>query len=115
MDSKTVTTIALVIVCMLLFPVAIGIVGGVFGVVGGILGGLFGIFTGLLGAIFGAIAGLFGVAFGIFGWGGADPWHGSFSFFDRDVLTAIILVVVVVLMTRPRTRHHRSDDPTAKP
>lgn len=115
MDSKTLTTVALVIICVLLFPVAIGIVGSVFGVVGGVLGGMFGIFAGVLGAIFGAIAAIFGAIFGIFGWGNFSPWHCSFSFFDGDVLTAVILVVVVIMITRSRPPRPGRNDPPAKP
>ena len=47
-----------VFVCVLLFPLAIGIIGGIFGLIGGVIGG----FVGLVGAIFGIIFGMIGVS-----------------------------------------------------
>ena len=68
MDSKSVATLLIIIVCILLFPVAIGIIGGVFGLVGGILGAIFGAIGGVIGAIFGVIGAIFGAIFGFIGW-----------------------------------------------
>lgn len=117
MDSKTLSTILIVIVCLLLFPVIIGIVGGVFGVVGGVIGGIFGAIAGIIGAVFGAIGGvigavfgiiasIFGAIFGFFGWLLGDwdhPWHGPFHWFDKDILGALALVIIVLLIARSRT------------
>ena len=106
MDSKTLSAILIVIVCILLFPVAIGIVGGVFGLIGGIIGAVFGAIGGMIGAIFGVIGSIFGAIFGFFGWlfGGWDhDWPGPFHLFDSDVVGVIALIIVVVLIARSRT------------
>lgn len=105
MDSKSLSTILIVIVCVLLFPLIIGIIGGVFGVVAGIIGAVFGAIGGAIGAVFGVIGAIFGAIFGIFGWifgGGDDYWHGPFHFFDKDLFAAIALVIVAVLIVRSR-------------
>jgi len=95
----------IVIICILLFPLLIGIVGGIFGVLGSVIGGLFGLIGGLVGAIVGAIGAVFGAVFGLFGWmfGDHHHWNWPFNFFNGDVLTAIILVLVIVLITRSKT------------
>jgi MFS family permease len=105
MDSKTLTILAIVIVCAMLFPIAIGIIGGIFGAIGGVIGGIFGLIAGIFGAIFGVIGAILGA---IFGWADYGCW-GSFNFFDGDVFAAIALVVVIVLIARSR-----NDRPAAK-
>lgn len=109
MDSKALTTVLIVIICVLLFPVAIGIVGGIFGLIGGVIGGIFGFIGGLFGLIVGAVASVFGAIFGLFGWmfNGHDHWgcwDCSFSFFDGEVLAAAVLVLVIVMITRSKRR-----------
>ena len=99
MDSKTLTTILIVIVCLMLFPVAIGIIGAVFGIIGGVAGGIFGLVTGIFGAMIGAVGAIFGL---LFGWIDFDYWNCSFNFFDGDVIAAIILVLAIVLAARSR-------------
>src|SRR5687768_12146969 len=102
MDSKTIATIMVVFICVLLFPVFIAIVGGIFGVIGGIIGGLFGFIGWLFGTIFGAIGAVFGAFFGAFGWIFYDHWHWPGSWFNRDVLTVLALVLIVILISRSR-------------
>jgi len=107
MDSKTVTTIMIVFVCVLLFPVFIGIVGGIFGLIGGMIGGIFGAIGWLIGTIFGVIGSIFGAIFGIFGWmfDGHHFWHWPGGWFNRDLLGILVVVLIVVLISRSRAQH----------
>lgn len=103
MDSKTLATIMVVFLCVLLFPVFIGIVGGIFGVIGSVFGGFVGLIGSLFGAIFGIIGALFGAIFGVFGWifGDHHHWHWPMDFFSGDLFAVLLVVLVVVLMSRP--------------
>jgi hypothetical protein len=103
MDSKTLATIMVVFVCVMLFPIFIGIIGGIFGVIGGVVGGLFGFIGWIFGAIFGAIGALFGAFFGLFGWMFGDHWHWPGGWFHRDFFTVLALVLFIVLISRART------------
>jgi len=104
MDSKTATTIVIVFVCVLLFPVFIGIIGGIFGLVGGLVGGIFGAIGSLFGIIFDVIGSIFGAVFGAFGWifGDHHFWHWPGGWFNRDLFSVFIVVVIVVLLSRSR-------------
>ena len=106
MDPKTLTTLLIVIVCILLFPVILGVAGGIFGLVGSILGGVFGLIGGLFGAIFGLFGAIFGAFFGVFGWLFDGHYHAPWShdFFDGDFFTAALIVLVIVLVARSRRR-----------
>ena len=85
MATKTLTAILFVIALVILIPIGIGIIGGVFGLVAGIFGAIFGIIGGIFGAVFGAIGWLFQ------------------SIFSGGLLTFIIVVVAIVILTkRPR-------------
>lgn len=108
MDSKTLTTILIVITCLLLFPVFIGIIGGAFGLLGGIFGAIFGAIGAIFGAIFAAIGGIFGAVFGLLGWLFDIDHHGfgPFHIFDKDVFAVVVLIVVIVLLARSRSRQH---------
>lgn len=98
--SKTASTILIVIVCLICFPMVIGIIGGLFGVVFGVIGGLFGAVFGIIGGLLGAIFGFIGwFVEGIFGWGWDGPFHA-----DWDVFTVILLVVIVALIARRSQR-----------
>ena len=108
MDSKTLATILIVITCLLLFPVFIGIIGGVFGLLGGIFGAIFGAIGGIFGAFFAVIGAIFGAVFGFLGWL-FDIDHygfGPFHMFDNDVFAVVVLIVVIVLLARSRSRQH---------
>jgi hypothetical protein len=92
--SKTASAIVIAIVCILFFPVIIGIVGGVFGAVFGVIGGLFGAIFGILGGLIGAIFGFIGWIFeGIFGWGWDGPFHADWNFFS--VLAIVIIIALI--------------------
>lgn len=99
--SKTASAIVIALVCLLFFPILIGIVGGIFGAVFGIIGGL-------LGAVFGIIGGLFGIIFefigwlfgGIFDWDFDGPFHPDWNFF-----TILIVVIVIALVAKNAQRN----------
>jgi hypothetical protein len=99
MATKTLGTILIVIVCILMFPVALGILGGVFGIVIGVLGAVFGAVGGLIGAIFGSIFGIFGwIVDGLFGW---DFPH---DFFDFNAFTVAAILILIVILSRNRSK-----------
>ena len=88
-------------VAILVFPIAIGIIGGLFGLVVGIIGAVFGAFFGIIGGIFGAIFGFFGWIFdGLFNW----RWpFGDWGFFHCNIFTIAAVVLVVALIVRSKT------------
>jgi hypothetical protein len=98
MISKTLGAFFIILVCILVFPVGIGIVAGVFGMVIGVLGAAFGAIAGVVGGIFGAI-------FGVFGWifDSLFNWHRPFHFFSCNIFTlaAIVLVIALAVKKRP--------------
>jgi len=104
MDSKTLTTVLLVLFCVLLFPIGIGLMGGIFGLIGSIMGGIFGLIGGLFGAIFGLIGGIFHAIFGVFGWmfNGHFQGHWPFGFFNRDLFTILVVILIIVLISRSK-------------
>jgi hypothetical protein len=57
--SKTLGIIVIVFACIFFFPIAIGIFGGIFGIIAGIFGGLIGLIGGIFGAIFGLLGAIF--------------------------------------------------------
>jgi hypothetical protein len=98
MITKTIGTIIVVFLCILMFPVAIALVGGVFGIAAGVIGAVFGAIVAVIGAIFGAIFGVFGWIFDrIFGWG---DFHWPFGFFHCNFFTLAAIVLVIALVAR---------------
>jgi hypothetical protein len=97
--TKAVGMLAIVIICILMFPVAIGIIGGFFGIIVGVLGAVFGAIFGIIGGLFGAVFGVIGWLFeGIFGWG----WDGPFHTTDCNVVVWAVAFLVVALLVRNR-------------
>lgn len=88
MGTKTVSTLAILIICILLFPFAIAIFGGLFGLIGGLFGAVFGIFGAIFGAFFGVIGWLIKIPFTIF--------HGTFHHANFIAICLIILLVVLI-------------------
>jgi hypothetical protein len=98
MRSST-STVLLVIVLLLTFPVWIGIAGAIFGVAVGVVGGIFGAIAGVFGAIFGLIGGLFGW---IFDWS-EQGIHFPF-FFPTKIFVLAFLVLLILLISRSKKR-----------
>jgi hypothetical protein len=98
MITKTLGTIVIVILCILMLPIGIGIIGGIFGIVAGVIGAVFGGIAGAIGAVFGAV-------FGILGWtfDGLFNWHWPFGFFRCNLFTLIAIVLVVAFLAKSRT------------
>lgn len=94
MASKTLTTIAIIFGCIIIFPIAIGVIGGLFGLVMGVFGAVFGVIGGVLGGIFGTIGGIFGWIFG----------GCSIGFFHWNFLPMIALIIIVVLISQRSSR-----------
>lgn len=93
MQSKSSTsTLLIVLLLVLTFPLWLGIAGGIFGLVAGLFGAVIGIFAGVIGAVFGVIGGIFGWVF---------DWHWP-HFFHWNVFTIALIAIVVVLLTRSR-------------
>jgi len=105
MESKAFTTIVIVLVCIFMFPIVLGLIGGVFGILGSIIGGLFGLFGGLLGAVFGAIGAVFGAIFGFLDWLIVDrffDWDWPGYLFRPSGFTVFLLIIAIVLLARSR-------------
>ena len=93
--TKALGVFLVIIACLLFMPFAMGIVGGVFGVLIGAFGAVFG-------AIFGLIGGIFGAIFSLFGWifDGWFNWDWPFGFFYCNPLTLAIIIIVAVLIVK---------------
>lgn len=105
MESKTLATCLLIIIGILLFPLIIGAIAGVFGVFGSILGAIFGAIGGLFGMIFGLIGSVFGAVFGLIGWifDFSFPFHGDVP----RTIALVLIAVVIYLIVRSRKQGYR--------
>lgn len=97
MVSKTIATLFIIFLCILFFPVIIGLGGAFIGVSFGIFGAIFGVIA----AIFGAVIGIIGAIFdGIFG---HNHFHSNWGFpgihFSKTAF-AIILIGIVLILSR---------------
>lgn len=90
MTAKTLTTIILVIVILMAFPLILGIVGGVFGVLMGAFGAIIGLIGGAFGIVFGTMGKIFGSLF---------HWHIP-GFFGWNILPLLIAALILLLITR---------------
>lgn len=97
MIAKTIGTIIIVLLAILMVPVGIGIIGGLFGIVVGIILAIVGSIAGLLGGIFRAI-------FDVLGWmfHGLFDWDWPFGFFSSNIFTLAAIVLVIALIARPK-------------
>jgi len=93
MTDKTLTTIIVVFICIILFPIGIGLIGGLFGVVIGIFGSIIGVIGSIIGGVIGAIGSVFGWIFGAF-----------FGLFHWNIFLLVIVCLIIVLVARPRNR-----------
>ncbi len=95
MTSKTITTLLVIILCIILFPIMIGLIGGAFGIVFGVFGAIFGAIAGIFGAVFGAIGGIFGWIFG----------GCHVGLFHWNVVPLLLVIVIIALVAgRSRRR-----------
>lgn len=102
--SRTLSAILIVIICLICFPIVIGIIGGVFGIVFGVIGGLFGAAFGVIGGIIGAIFGFVGWIFdSIFGWGWHGPFHADWNFFS-----VLVIVIIIAMIAKKSQRENQS-------
>jgi len=93
--NTTTSSVLIAVLIVITFPIWIGIIGGLFGVVAGLFGAMFGIIAGVFGAVIGGIG-------GVFGWM-VDPfWHDGFHgpFIGGKIFMLIAVVIVVLLITR---------------
>jgi hypothetical protein len=97
MQTRTNSSVLIVILLVLSFPIWIGLLGGLFGIVAGVFGAVFGVIAGIFGAMFGIIGGLFGWAF---------DWHGPhlfhFGIGPVSLLAMALIIFVVVLVTKKK-------------
>lgn len=101
--TKTASVLLIVLLCILLFPIGIGLIGGAFGIVFGVFGAVFGAIFGVIGGLIGAIFGLFGWIFESifdFGW----DCDGPFGFHRNNIFTIAALVIIVVLIAKKSGR-----------
>jgi hypothetical protein len=99
MDSKTLTTVVVVFLCVLFFPVFIAVAGGLVGILGAVVGGFVGIVGGIFGAFFGLIGAIIGGILSFFGWIFESGFHCAWPFhFSGGRMIAVFLAVLVVVM-----------------
>lgn len=101
MITKTIGTIIILLLAILIFPVGIGILGGLFGIIVGIIAAVFGSIAGILGGIFGAI-------FSVFGWifDGLFDWDWPFGIFNCNIFTLAAIVLVIALIARSKSNRN---------
>jgi hypothetical protein len=93
-SSSGTNAILFAIVIIVTFPLWIGIIGGLFGLVLGGLGGLIGIIAGAFGIVIGTIGSLIG---SIFHWG-----HWEFGFWNGNFFIFVGIVLLIAYAIRPR-------------
>lgn len=102
--STSASTVLIVILLVLTFPIWIGIAGGLFGLAMGLFGAaigiiaaLFGVFGGILGAIVGVIGNLFSWIFGgVFG----GQYFPGIQLPSPVTLLLIVLVIALIIQSR---------------
>lgn len=95
--SSSGTTVLVIIIALLTFPLWIGILGGIFGLFAGLIGAAFGIVAGVFGAVFGALAGALGW---IFDW--HSPWNFHFGWWSMKFFMVVAIVALVIHLSRAR-------------
>lgn len=94
-SNTSTSTILIVVLLIVTFPLWIGIAGGILGGVIGIFGAVFGAIIGLFGAVFGGIMSLFGC---LFSWN----FHGPFVFWNTSILTIFTIILLFVILSKRR-------------
>jgi hypothetical protein len=97
MMTKTLGTLVIAFLCILMLPIFFGILGGLFGAVMGILGAIFGVIGGIIGGLFSAIFGGLGSLFdGIFN------WHLPFGFISAKFFALVAIIFAFVMISKSR-------------
>lgn len=96
-SSSPASTFLIILILVLTFPLWVGLLGAMVG----ILGGLFGVLIGIIAAIFGVIVALICLPFKIiFGWHDWDwGWHG-FPDFNLNGYVVLAIIILVYLAYR---------------
>jgi hypothetical protein len=94
-SSSSTSTVLIVLLVLLTFPLWIGLIGGLFGLVAGLFGAVIGIIAGVFGAVIGAIASVFGW---MFHW--SAPWDFHFGFWGMKVFIIVAIILAVVYLSR---------------
>lgn len=90
--TSSASTVLIILIIIFTFPIWIGILGGLFGLIAGAFGAAIGIVAAIIGAVFGVIGGMIGAVFG--GW--------SNGHYGMNVFLAIALVLALVMLGRSR-------------
>ena len=104
MDSRTLTTVVVVFLFVLFFPVFLAVAGGFVGVLGAVVGGFVGIIGGVFGAFFGLMGGIIGGLMSFFGWifGGAFHWGWPFHFSGGRIIAIFLAILIVGMISRSK-------------
>jgi hypothetical protein len=104
MTTKTSSTssVLIIILIVLTFPIWIGLAGGIFGIVAGLFGAAIGIIAGVFGTIFGLIGAILGGVFSIFDWD--NSWHFPFVFHPSGLKFVIIAMIIFGIVLLSRTK-----------
>jgi hypothetical protein len=90
------STVLIIILLVLTFPLWLGLAGALLGVIVGIFGAAVGLVAGIFGAVFGAIGGIFGWMFN---------WDWPFGgFFHWNIVPTLIIIAVVLLLVNQSKR-----------
>jgi hypothetical protein len=92
-------SILIVVIVIFTFPIWIGILGGLFGLVVGGIGGFIGLIAGAIGIVIGTIGGLIG---SIFNWGYGDFASWNFVSWNGNFIIFIAVVLFIALAIKPR-------------
>ncbi len=95
------SSVLLALVIVFTFPIWIGLLGGLFGLVFGLLGGIFGLIGGILGGVFGLIG-------SIFGWGDYG-WHGDWGHhhYHMNGFWIVVAIIAIAFALKSRARSSR--------
>jgi hypothetical protein len=100
------TSLVIIALLVLSFPLWIALAGGLFGLLAGLFGLVIGLLAGAIGLVTGIISGIVGATAGIAGW----LFNGSFNFdspvhiwFNPAVLFAIALVLALLFRKKKAT------------
>ena len=98
------STILIVLILLITFPVWMAAGAVIFGILAGVFGAVIGIFAALVGVCVALIALPFKILFGIGSWGWNDwGWHGIFPVHYKGFFF-IVLIVIALLIVQGRKK-----------